>query len=701
MPASIEPGLEDEVAKLMRGREDRVICASFVSKLNANHKKDRRLLIATEKSADLFRPKGTVFSKSLELSQSFAWFGLQQIRSAGAGAVTLSFRADELTFQHECCARILDAVLRHLRLVLFDVEFPMVAVEGYVAPPPSADPLRAHYRLRARILASGAAAAGGLETAFSLFLLSGAPALDVAELAPGAHLALLLESLACAPWVRAVAVPAVPEPLWELAAQFLAAAPHVEHFATAHPVDDGFAAFAQRLADRCPPRLVGLGFSGARFGAGAIADLARVYTRQMLTTLSLAGGLDAQQMPALFQGLVYARALRSLALDRVQGFPMKQLFARLEILETLALTHCDIEVPVFLKGAGRSKNFAVRALDLSGNEASAGFGTTFVFPPSIQKLTVNSVSFTRESFAATVRHCLAAHSLVSLSMQNVGLAGAEVERAFNLVAVHPELRGTAFALREFFWDNNEVTPSFFKVLERCPGLQLLSLNGSLAGADQSVPLLAEFLAVDTGLRELRICGTIQRSLTGWQIGKVLEPLKAYNRTLLRIDLSHNVLDTKTLDEIADFLLRNRVITRIQFQNCKLPDMAPLEAFLSRVATRGAPIEIPLPRVDLEEMYAKGVVTAEAITALVATLGRLAVGDSSIAIPPETQQAPTPPVPSYRGEQQGAQHAQDGDAADEWEIAYEAVPPVDNSAIMLEFREEFTIEKLLVKVKGAT
>jgi hypothetical protein len=380
---------------------------------------------------------------------------------------------------------------------------------------------------------------------------------------------------------------------------------------------------------------------------------------------------------------------------------MKLLFSRLEILETLSLTHCTIEVPVFLKGAGRSPTFAVRTLDLSGNAASAGFGKTFVFPRSVQKLTLNSVSFTRESFAATVRHCLAAPLLVSLSMQNVGFAGVEVERAFSLISARPELRGMTFALHELFWDDNDVAPSFFQVIERCTGLQLLSLNGALTAADQSVPLIAEFLAANTGLRDLRICGTMQRSLPTGQIARILEPLKEFHRTLLRIDLSHNVLDAKALDEIADLLLRNRIIAHVQFQNCRLPNSEALDEFLNQVAARGAPVEIPLPRVDLEEMRAKGALTTEAIAALVQRLGKLAIGDSSIPIPADTQEVPAPPVPSYREEDVSGQDVQEVEVADEWEVAYEPLPAVDNSGIMLEFDEEFTIEKLLVKVKGAT
>jgi hypothetical protein len=479
----------------------------------------------------------------------------------------------------------------------------------------------------------------------------------------------------------------------------------LENFVTAQPIDDTLATFAQKLSDRCSPQLSALTFTSAKFGLRAIADVAQIYARQPLTALAIAG-LDPQHLQPFLQELAGARNLRSLTLDHIADFPLKQLFPRLETLETLALIHCNIDIPLFLKTAGRSKSFTVRSLNLSGNDATPGFGSTFSFPPSVRKIVLNAVAFNRDAFAAAIRYCLASTAVTSLSMQNVSLAGADLERACKSVVGRPDFRGARLAVQEVFWDNNTVTPSLLELLERCPELRLLSLNGSLAGGDQSIRLLSEFLACNATLHELRICGTMQRSLASWQIAKLLESLKTYNRTILRIDLSHNVFDQKSFDEISDLLLKNRVIARVEFQNFRMPELVPLETFLKRVVGRGAPLEIPLPRVDLEEMQRNGALGAETLRRLLALFGKIAAGDPTVAIPPETRQAVgQPPAPSYRS----APEAEDTPSAaaqefvpgpDEWKVACEPVPPVDNSTILAEFQEEFAIDQLIVKVKGA-
>jgi hypothetical protein len=687
----------------MRGRDDRLLHALHINKLNTHHKKDRRLIILTEKCADLYRPKGSMFSKSVELSRSYLWFDVQQIKSSGPGTVTLIFKGEELTFQHDSVIRVVDAIVRHLRLIFVDLEFPMVLVDGYTIPNPPQDPLRAYYRVRARILSSGMAVPDPLDTALKLFLLSGAQILDLAEIPFGEHFLIVLEALALVPWIKRLLVPAVSEPFWEVAGRFVTGNRYLESFATSQPIDDSFGAFAKSVSEKCPAQFAELGFTGAKIGLKAIADIAQIYTKQAVSSLSISSGVEPQHLPLLFQELGSPKNLRALAFDRVPDFPVKQFFARLEALHRLSLTHCDVDVPLFLKAAGRSRSFTVRELDLSGNDASRGFGTTFVFPASVEKIALNDVVFKRESFAATARFCLTAPALESLSLQNTGLPAAELERAFKNVLARTE--GATFALHDFFWDNNSVTPSFLRVLEKCPDLDLLSLNGALTGLDQSIKLLGEYLASDPGIRELRVCGTMQRTLTSWQIAKLLEPLGIYNRTLRAIDLSHNIFDQKALDEVAELAMKNRSLKKIRFQNFGFPDVERFEDFLKKLLARGTPLEIPIPRVDLEEMEKNGGLTKEGLARVIELFSSIALGDPA-AVPPPDAAGMAPPVPSYR-------IVMDGDGAggaaidefvpgpDEWAIVCDPVPPVDNTGLLAEFNEEFAIDALIIKVKTAT
>jgi hypothetical protein len=152
-----------------------------------------------------------------------------------------------------------------------------------------------------------------------------------------------------------------------------------------------------------------------------------------------------------------------------------------------------------LKGGGRSSSLAARHLDRSGNEADHDFGSTFSFPPSIRKLVLNDTKFNVESFAATIKFCFEAPSLVSLGLNNIGLPGPEVARTFAQFLARLDVKESRFALQELHWDDNVVTPVFLRAPEKCPDLRPLSLNGSITGADRSIQLYREFLSVNTSV----------------------------------------------------------------------------------------------------------------------------------------------------------------------------------------------------------
>jgi hypothetical protein len=315
-------------------------------------------------------------------------------------------------------------------------------------------------------------------------------------------------------------------------------------------------------------------------------------------------------------------------------------------------------------------------------------------------------------------------------MQNVGLSSADLETIFAQLLVRPEITDVRFLLTELRWDNNHVTPSFLRVLEKCPQLHILSLNGSITGADKSIQHLSDFLSVNTTIQDLSLRGTVQRRLPAWQLITALEHFKVYNRTITRLDLSHNSFDQRAFDNLADLLLKNRVLACVRFQNFGFPDPLVLDGFLKQLLPRGAPIEIPLPRVDLEEMLRSGMLNLQVLAGLLTLLARLAAGDRTIPLPPQSlSRAAEPPEPGYRvsGEPpppapaaEGAPTAKAAAAEGppdapraagsapapgvpvpgEWELVFDSVPPPDNDALLRSFWEEFSPDKLLAKVKSS-
>jgi hypothetical protein len=61
---------------------------------------------------------------------------------------------------------------------------------------------------------------------------------------------------------------------------------------------------------------------------------------------------------------------------------------------------------------------------------------------------------------------------------------------------------------------------------------------------------------------LSLCGTMQRSLSAWQLCNALESFAICDRTFARIDPSNNSFDQRAFDDLADFLLKDRVLAYV-------------------------------------------------------------------------------------------------------------------------------------------
>jgi hypothetical protein len=708
----IEPGTEAIVSEITRPRGERVFGALTVNRFKTRTKKERRLLVVSDVSLQFRDPK-----KTKKVAEPAAlWFDLQQVKSQGQNTVSFVFKGADVMFQHDLVNTIVATSLQHLRMILSEAEFSALSIDGFAIPLPSPDSLRAYYRLRSRVLGSGRVVPDNLDCSYQVALLSRSASIDLADLPCGPLFEPVLDSLCVAPFVTSISLPAAAENTWEAAGRALVGNAHVRDFATFTPINESFAAFAALVAEKANPNLTSLSFNGPKIGLKSIKGIAAIYARQPVVGLSLSNCFaDAQHLRAFFDEIQTTRALRSLALDRSEELNLKTFINRLEGFETLALTKCSIDVCPFLKGVGKMPTFKVRSVDLSGNVADRGLGHEWLWAKSIHELRLNDLAMTRDGFVVLFRYCLTAPTIETVSIQNAGLPSAELERALAQIIARSEMQEVKHGLKALYWDQNPVTPSFCRILELLDGLQLLSLNGCLSGADQSIRLLSEYLSHNETVNDLRICGTAQHSLATWQIVKLFEPLKTYNRTVARLQLSGNQFDAKTLDELADLLFANRIIVQIDLDSTGITEPAVWEKFISKVQGRGARLEIPFPRIDVAKMAAAHTANIAWMQKILSMFGRIAAGSPAIEIPRETIVRTRKPTdtPSYRVEASEVAPASGPSIVatpprgnvekdvfallpDEWTITFEPVPePVpDDETVLQQFQEVFALERLL-------
>jgi hypothetical protein len=342
-------------------------------------------------------------------------------------------------------------------------------------------------------------------------------------------------------------------------------------------------------------------------------------------------------------------------------------------------------------------------LDLSGNTAQKKHAT-FSLAASLEALVLDDVRFgSPQGFFAIMKVALMSPSLKKLSLKTAGLSPEDLERGFRHIIRNatPEFDP---AITDFGWDNNGVGPWFFLFLEKLKHLQVLSLNGSISGNDNGAELLSEYIANSTTLEELHVCGTCQRNLTGDNLLPIFDALSKYNRSITSVNVSHNHFSEDTFVALSKMLTDNRIITTFEFQDSQLRDFNVFETFVEELGERGAPLDLKIPCVDLEEMLLSQVMTKERFHEYVKMVWQIKKGNSEIALPPATVNRPSEvPVPRYRaldgGSGQERRETSVCPPVNEWDAAVPTIPSPDDEVILGEFRRTHTIEKLLALIKS--
>jgi hypothetical protein len=162
-----------------------------------------------------------------------------------------------------------------------------------------------------------------------------------------------------------------------------------------------------------------------------------------------------------------------------------------------------------------------------------------------------------------------------------------------------------------------------------------------------------------------------------------------------------------MDTLAAALMSNRVISSVEFQDCRLNDGAILINFCKSLLNRGASLTIPISRLDIEEMYRNMTLTAESHQELNELVAKLKAGNPAISIPREAIEPPElPPAPSEvdldapfpEGENVAVQKPDEECDPAEWIVNIDPIPAVDNDAFFEGFLKENSIAVLLSRIK---
>ena len=689
-----------KVAKeFKKDSNEEVLVVRKIRKVNKKGQEDKRLVILTESRMWIsHRDKPRT-------GKQFLYFDIQKIEiEDGRVVVTCAGPPPTNTVMWGCKSpeNSVAEIVKVLNDVLLQEERPQCSAEfGRRSRLAGLNRLRAKWFSRKR---ESAYFPEDVSVKYRTFLWSRSPDLDLCDFQiPEYMYSDFIESLLFVPHLKRISLPEGRETHWPLMGRLLFKHETLESVTTREPFDGTFAEFCDAVERKPANMLKDITFGQRVIKKEHIEAIARLYRAQPIGGIAfLSCRMSRDFFGVLYEKLIKpAKNLTSIALNNLRGVPLSDVIHAVQHMSRASLERCDLDLSVFFREMNRD-TFEPKSLNLSGNIVTRSIGIGTVLPRRLRVLWLNKLE-------GDIRHKLEILGAVVLNgyleelrIQDLGGKPDALDKAMENLSKQLNYESNQ-TLDSLYFDNNYITPQVLCFFERLSNLHLLSVSGCVA-AEKDAQILGEYLANNRTITEFHIDGTIHQRMDPPALKTLLRYMEK-NRSIRTFRFAHNTLDSETFDALADMLLRNRIIESISFEDCGLTDPNVLKRFLDKLTSRGAPITIPLPKVEIERMNAAGVLDKDQEEVLVQLTERLKNGYMAVPIPRETVEMPSElPIRSYhpapaptsaRGTVESEVYPYD---FHEWDIQATCPPAPDNTDFFAHVATQYCLSQLYESIK---
>jgi hypothetical protein len=667
-------------AEIMQGRNERVLRTYLVLRLLPHHKKEKAILLLAESAVHLYRAKG--LPRSIKQAFYASWFCVKRL-DHDPPILTITTDSESASIEAQNVTDIYRDIFGHLFTILSEAELPPNSF-----PDPLLAPGRPICRFRALVLRDCPRVPNEFEAAFKDFIESRSSDLDLSQFprgkvfGPAAN--SVIDALIFLPIVTSLTLPATDDPHWAAVGRLVRQNPHIRTITTSETADDSFTGLVDGLDPRSEIGLLEIRFLCPELKPRHIRAIGQLYRALPIRSLTICSGLLPESRAEFFRALKGVDTLRRLTLNKILDFSAGDFLTTFEKLQRLTITNSNLEIGAFLALVER-RGLAAKFLDLSGNVALRPIETLLMFPVSLEEFVASDVEFREEPFSALFRGFLMHRRPISVTLSRTGLKPDDIDSCFRTFSAKCPAPKGGYPITEFVWDDNPVTSQVIRVLEKCDGLKVLSVNGVDEGR-----LLGEFLSRNKSVIEFRMAGTAKCRLSKRSLLAVFDSLSRGNRTVAMIDISNNRLDKEVVDALVQLLLDNRALGEVAWTDCEFEDLEGLSQSCRRLLARGMPLTLSNPGggQDMTDL-----------------LLRLSYGDSTVAIPKwtielaaaraqadvdvkgETETLDTPNTPSAEPD------------PNEWVCTIDPIPEPDNDEVLRRFRSHYTVAALVAQLKS--
>ena len=318
--------------------------------------------------------------------------------------------------------------------------------------------------------------------------------------------------------------------------------------------------------------------------------------------------------------------LQSLVLDNTPGVNLLPIFKQMKDLKLLSLKNSKIDIGLLIKYMQRP-NVHIEKINASSNQCL----TKIVFRsgpcPNIKFIDLSNIIWPIDSLIQVWR--FVGKSKISVDLSSSMLSGDSSWSQF-----YNNVQSKVSNISSLYWDENPAD-GIVNMLPKLKNLKGLSVSRCFGENDASVDKIADFLRNTTQLQYLIISGS-RRKCLGADCDKIIDALTV-NRSLKRLDLSQNRLSEDSIAKLGSVLMTNRVLEFISIGGNSVEKFKVFQDLFKALEKRGKKLLITWPEKEVRAISLYAGTESSEIDDLIALHKKIADGDPSITIPPESLQ----------------------------------------------------------------
>jgi len=626
----VDPIVLEQISTVIETDINAPSICMLVDKVVGKGKYDRVVLYTNESHLYLFEAKA--FSKGLTYSSMKTWFEMKKIYSPDSQSITISFDDSEYSLCQENALFILTIILQYIHNILTPLEMPEVELDTFDYSILKHSQFSALFRFRALVFCSDLPIPTDVCSQLKKFLSSNHQEIDITQIDPnGDYSQYILDSLQLEPKIKSLVIQTPMKGiLWKELGAFVATNTTINSILSYEPLTNEFSDVIEGFKNNPRSKVRKFGILRAkmtrRFNK-MISEMVEVRPLETLLIQNSLQGMVAIDFVVLYETDIHLQKLSSLYLDGTQGLDISHLIRVSKRIHTLSISNCGVELSLLFGFLSYELDTQVNTLIISGNKCSKTIKETMEVPAALKCIVCANTTFKGDNLLRIMK--ILSQISISIDFSYATLDRLSWNRFFSQLETINGVNFTGIG-----WSANPISLELLDFLDQCTSLAQLKMDEIIDSSDPNFSAIIEFMSKNMIIKSLSINGSDKKYLNA-STSPVLLTLIRQNKNILELSINNHRFDDTGLLLLAEALLANRRLVKLQFSLPESPGMHAIPSYFSKLVSRGAPLNQPWFAEEFSELLKKHILKDDTIKKIKDQYEIISKGDANIEIPPET------------------------------------------------------------------